>query len=99
VATASNGVAALEELDERRFDVVITDVVMPRMDGRELCERILGGRRDHTPLIFLLTGRADTEWSADAGKIEKVEKPVSMRTLIATIRERLADRRADGSPR
>ncbi len=100
VATASDGMDALEKLGERRFDVVITDLVMPRMDGRELCEKLLGDRRDRMPLIFLLTGRADAEWSGDVGKVEVVEKPVSLRKLLARIREGLADgQRADEVPR
>ena len=40
VAEAANGVEALEILDNQPIDVVFTDLVMPEMDGFELCEEI-----------------------------------------------------------
>jgi CheY-like chemotaxis protein len=47
VAVAVDGVTALEAIDRQRFDLVVTDLQMPRMDGNELLIHL---RRDH-PLI------------------------------------------------
>ena len=57
VATAGDGAEALKILRDRRFDVLVTDLNMPRMDGRELCEAIAAECAGHEPLIFVLTAR------------------------------------------
>ncbi len=96
VEIAPDGVAALAKLEARRYHVLITDLCMPRMGGRELCERMrklsLG-----EPLIFVLTSRPEDEardWTRDFPNLEFMEKPVSLRRLeerIATRLEGVAD--------
>lgn len=54
VATAENGVAALEALADRRTDIVISDIRMPEMDGVTLLERI---RADYPMVrVIMITG-------------------------------------------
>jgi len=58
IATASNGVDALEQFGNRRFDLVVTDYKMPRMDGLELIE---GLRRIAPDLpVILISGFVDS---------------------------------------
>lgn len=59
VETATNGVEALERLAEAKFDIVITDLLMPEMDGNELLDRI----QDEYPLIrvIVMTGAVTIE--------------------------------------
>jgi CheY-like chemotaxis protein len=58
IATASNGVDALEQFGNRRFDLVITDYKMPRMDGLEL---IVGLRKIEPDLpVILISGFVDS---------------------------------------
>jgi CheY-like chemotaxis protein len=54
VETAANGIEALQRLSQAKYDIVITDLLMPEMDGHELLERI----RDEYPLIrvIVMTG-------------------------------------------
>src|SRR5580658_430636 len=52
VETAANGEEALERLDSAIIDVIITDLVMPRMDGVQLLQELLT-RGDLTPTIVL----------------------------------------------
>jgi CheY-like chemotaxis protein len=58
IATASNGVDALEQFGTRRFDLVVTDYKMPRMDGLEL---IIGLREIAPDLpVILISGFVDS---------------------------------------
>ena len=58
VQVASNGADALEQFSQHKFDLVVTDYKMPRMDGLELIGRL----RKHTPglPIVLISGYVDT---------------------------------------
>jgi CheY-like chemotaxis protein len=58
IVTSTSGTDALEQFDCHKFDLVITDFKMPRMDGLELISRL----RRHTPdlPIVLISGYADT---------------------------------------
>jgi CheY-like chemotaxis protein len=95
VTCAGNGAEALKHLRERHFDVLITDVNMPRMSGRELCDSLREELPERDPLIFVVTARPGAghrEWSGDLRGVEFVEKPASIRTLLQRIDERMAER-------
>lgn len=87
VTTASDGEQALERLAEGSFDLLISDVNMPRLDGFGLCMQIR--EKDTTLPIILLTSR-DTEideaLGLDLGADDYVTKPVSNRVLAARTR-------------
>ncbi len=92
VETAINGEAASERLRVRVPDVLITDIEMPRMDGRKLCELINNDFPDREfPIIVLtsLTAREHREWSSAIDNLFFVEKPVSIRKLIAQLADYL----------
>ncbi len=57
VELASDGVEGLEKLLAEPYDVLITDMMMPRMNGRELCEAIQEQIPDRKFLIFIVTSR------------------------------------------
>ena len=60
VDTAPNGIAALEKIEGRRYDLILTDLHMPEMDGAGLY-RELAKRQTHPPQkIIFLTGNAGT---------------------------------------
>ena len=97
VMTASNGEEAMERLRKRSVDVLVTDLNMPRMAGRDLCESVHREMPDCEPLIFVLTARPGAEnrqWTSDIPNVEFVEKPASLRRLIQRIGKRLAESRA-----
>lgn len=95
-ATAENGVAALECLAKSRtFDLILSDVMMPGMDGLELCRRVKGDLRySHIP-VLLLTAKTDVASKVEgvgAGADSYVEKPFSLEYLRASISTLLANR-------
>lgn len=53
VQTAANGQLALERLAKETFDVVVSDVRMPRMDGVELYRRVRAQDNNQTPFLFM----------------------------------------------
>ncbi|MEX2032582.1 MAG: response regulator transcription factor, partial [Dehalococcoidia bacterium] len=85
VATAADGIAGLEAARANRPDLIVLDVMLPRMSGLDVC-RIL---RDETPVpILMLTARdaeADVVQGLDLGADEYVTKPFSMRELRARV--------------
>ena len=94
VVTARHGEDAMARLRERSFDVMITDMNMPRMNGQELCDALRKELPDREPLIFVLsarTGLRHREWHGEIDGVEFLEKPASMRQLSARIRERLEE--------
>jgi signal transduction histidine kinase len=91
VLEADNGQTALRiaETHTGPLDLLVTDVVMPKMDGHELHARLSALRPD-LPVVFM-TGFSDVE----IGGKPFIAKPFSGTRLLRTIREALAPKRAD----
>src|SRR5512137_262573 len=89
VLTAADGAAGLETARGGRPDLVILDVMLPKMDGYEVC-RIL--RRETTVPIMMLTAKTeetDRVVGLEVGADDYVTKPFSMRELMARVRAML----------
>jgi two-component system response regulator MtrA len=96
VTTANDGVEGLERFRSDPFDLVLLDVMLPRLDGYEVCRQI---RKASTVPVVMLTARADTMdvvVGLEAGADDYVRKPFEVPELIARIRAAL--RRAAGTP-
>ncbi len=86
VVVADNGLAALEEVRRRQPDLLILDVMMPKLDGHDVC-RIL--RQESDVPILLLTARTtedDVLVGLDLGADDYVTKPYRPRELMARVR-------------
>jgi len=93
VATALDGEAALAAIEQFRPDAVITDIQMPRMTGRELCERIEELFPNRRFPIFLLTSRAEVEhreWSKNMPNAVFLEKPASIMRILSELEDYFA---------
>lgn len=87
VAVAGDGEEALDYLEARPVDIVVSDVLMPRRDGRSLV-RELRARQDWTPIILLTKVDESFERSAalDEGADDYIGKPFDPPELVSRIR-------------
>jgi two-component system cell cycle response regulator len=89
VATAMNGMEALAYLERSPCDLVLLDVMMPGLDGFEVCRRIKAdGKTAHIPVVMVtaLDQPADRVAGLDAGADDFLTKPISEVALIARVR-------------
>lgn len=87
---AVDGVAALESLDEQIPDLFIVDVMMPRMDGFELCRQLRARPDTAQHPIILLSARTDQDSMFEglsSGANLYLAKPLPAEELIARIQE------------
>ena len=97
VVTAIDGAEALAAIDARLPDLVLTDVMMPKLDGFALLKALRGNDRTRDIPVVLLSARAGEESrieGIDAGADDYVVKPFSVRELHARVSSNLAMARA-----
>jgi len=94
VTCESDGVSALAEALTHRFDLVMLDLMLPRLGGLELCRR-LRQREGYTPILILTarSGEADRVAGLEQGADDYLTKPFSVRELLARVKALF--RRAD----
>ena len=96
VFTAENGVEALEVLKQHQITLIVSDWMMPEMDGAQLCKAVRQNQETcHVPFI-MLTAKTDNDSKAesmDCGADAYIEKPFSMKYLEACIRNLIEMRR------
>jgi len=100
VECAADGAEALQRLSAIRFDAVLLDVAMPRLDGLAVC-RLMCERRDRTPVLMLTARDAvgDRVSGLDAGADDYLVKPFALDELNARVRallRRAAPENGDG---
>ncbi|MEZ4699612.1 MAG: response regulator transcription factor [Rhodothermales bacterium] len=90
VRTAATGTEALVRVDEQAPDLVLLDVMLPEMDGLEVCRRL---RATH-PLLYIImltarTDELDRVVGLEVGADDYVTKPFSLQELVARVRAAL----------
>lgn len=91
VVTATNGQEALTKIAEQRPALVITDILMPKMDGFALVQHLrTNPETQNIPLIFLSATYVtpeDKEFALSLGAVKFLEKPVDTEDFFLTIAE------------
>jgi serine phosphatase RsbU (regulator of sigma subunit) len=92
IATASDGEKGLAEAREKQPDLVLLDVMMPKMDGLEVCRRLKADPALAFTPVILITAKADTKdviAGLDAGGDEYITKPLDHAALDARVKSML----------
>ena len=88
IDTANNGISALKKLEKSKPDLIILDVMMPEMDGIEVCEKIREQDIFDDVLILFLTARSE-EYSElagfSAGADDYITKPIKPKLLVSRV--------------
>jgi len=96
VLTANDGIEALEQLKKYEIHLIISDLMMPRLDGLEFCKAIRSNILfSHIPFV-LLTAKTDLDTKIDGlnlGADSYIEKPFSIHHLKAQINNLIESRR------
>jgi len=93
VVTASNGYDGLEIIRKERPEIVITDIMMPKMDGFNLVHRLrIDPEIRGIPVIFITVtyiAREDREFALDIGATRFIQKPIDFEKFLKTITDLL----------
>ena len=99
VETVANGDQAMESVRKSAPDVLVTDIQMPIMTGKQLCLKLEKEMPGRTFPIFVMTSMTDSEhrdWTDEIANLELLEKPLSMRALAHTLDKYFADKTTGG---
>jgi CheY-like chemotaxis protein len=101
VVTARNGQEALDVIESRRPALIITDILMPRMDGFSLIYHLRTNRQTRDiPVVFLsatYVSAEDKAFATTLGATKFIEKPIDTKAFLLTISE-LLDQPPESSP-
>src|ERR1700690_3874787 len=98
VTAVSLGANALERLNEAEYDAVVLDLMLPDMDGLEVCRRL---RADHDTPVLMLTARGDAIdriVGLELGADDYLPKPFEPRELLSRLRATVRRRNPGTSP-
>jgi CheY-like chemotaxis protein len=92
VVVAVDGEAALQEATDSRFDALLTDLRMPRLDGAALIRRVRADRPDMP--IIVMSGNAPEDWEnslqrAGEGPLIMLNKPTKLQDVVRTLNDML----------
>ena len=92
VTEADDGVDGLRKLAAGKFDIILTDINMPIMDGLKLIQRVrMDATHKDTPIVVITTegGREDRERALRLGANAYITKPIQAPRVMATVKELL----------
>ena len=98
VTSAVDGREALQRFEEGRFDLVILDLMLPKLDGVEVCRELRS--RSQVPIIMLTAKGSETDKVAglEVGADDYITKPFSMREFRSRVKAALRRSRMGGEP-
>jgi twitching motility two-component system response regulator PilH len=89
VIFASDGVEALEQVQEHRPDLVVLDIILPRMNGYEVCRRIKSDSKTQNLAVLMCSTKKqefDRYWGIRQGADAYISKPFRPQELVGTVK-------------
>jgi len=86
---ATDGLEALELIANESFDLILLDIMMPKLDGFEVCRRIKSKQKNENIPVIFLTAKADVdsiEKGFEVGAVDYLVKPIHSSELLARVR-------------
>jgi DNA-binding response OmpR family regulator len=99
VDVAQNGQAALASIMNSPPDVMVTDIQMPLMTGKQLCLTLEEQYPQRTFQIYVMTSMTDREhreWTQNINNLKLLEKPLSMRALTRELEQYFGTENTEG---
>jgi putative two-component system response regulator len=94
VAVAMDGESALEAVDDERPDLILLDIMMPDIDGFEVCRRLKGNPETaNIPVVFLsaLTEAEEKQRGLDLGAVDFITKPFEVSEIQSKVKKYLTE--------
>jgi CheY-like chemotaxis protein/anti-sigma regulatory factor (Ser/Thr protein kinase) len=92
VTTASNGLEALEQVKLKRPDLILLDLMMPDMDGIEVCQRLQASSETRSIPVIFVTARTTKESKLEGlgvGAVDFITKPIDLDETVARVQTQL----------
>ena len=92
VVSAANGLEAMTKVAQESPDLVLLDIMMPKMSGFEVCKRIKNDPKTRDIIVVMVTAlneTSDIERAAECGTDDYLSKPVDRKALVDLIRNLL----------
>jgi CheY-like chemotaxis protein/anti-sigma regulatory factor (Ser/Thr protein kinase) len=92
VTTASNGLEALEQVKLKRPDLILLDLMMPDMDGIEVCQRLQASSETRSIPVIFVTARSTKESKLEGlgvGAVDFITKPIDLDETVARVQTQL----------
>jgi two-component system, OmpR family, alkaline phosphatase synthesis response regulator PhoP len=99
LVTAADGVEALEKVSQFNPDLILLDIMMPRMSGFQVCKRIKSDPKTHDIQVLMVTALnelGDIEQATECGTDDFVSKPVNKFELLTRVKSLLRVRHLKG---
>jgi two-component system, OmpR family, alkaline phosphatase synthesis response regulator PhoP len=99
IVTAADGVEALEKVAEHNPDLILLDIMMPRMSGFQVCRRVKGDAKTKDIQVLMVTALnelGDIEQATECGTDDFVSKPVNKFELLTRVKSLLRVRHLKG---
>lgn len=92
VVEASDGVEALEKVQESSPDLVVLDIIMPKMNGYEVCRRLKADSKTQDLAVIMCSAKKeefDRYWGIKQGADAYISKPFHPQELVGTVKQLL----------
>lgn len=96
IVTATNGLEAMETIAREKPDLVLLDIMMPKMSGFEVCKQLKAHPKTRDIVVVMVTAlneTSDVERAAECGADDYLAKPVDRNALLELVNQLLQGRR------